>query len=102
MHIVDICEVAYIVLRSFIHFILLYFIISFHFILKTFASKSSNPSPSSSLMCLQPQAMETETQNNEPGGLLEWIFFKTTHLCLVHLWTKLKHFVRASRIICLE
>lgn len=29
--------------------------------------------------------METETQNNKLGGLLEWTFFKTTHLYSVYL-----------------
>ena len=65
MHVVDKCKVAYIVLRAFTY------IISFHFFLKTFPSKSSNSSPIFRYCQLQPEAMETATQNDKSGGLLE-------------------------------
>ena len=76
MHVIDIYKVAYIVVRAFTH------ITSFHFILKTFPSKSSDPSPI--LLHFHPhyEAMEMETQNDEPGGPQE-ILFKTTHLCSI-------------------
>lgn len=65
MHVVDICKVAHIVLRAFVHIILL------HFILKTLPSKSSDPSSILHHVHFKPEAMKTETQNDISQGFWE-------------------------------
>ena len=77
MYVVDICKVAYIRLRAFVH------IISFHFTLKNIPSKSSDLFYILQDAHFKLKTMKTETQNYVCEGF--WKKYKLlTYVCILY------------------